>query len=54
MRAIFPTPAIDVWGLAIVMFSYFFTKYPFTVKCKTDNMRAISTLVGSRKLLNMI
>lgn len=54
LRTNYPTPAIDIWGLAVVMFTYLTNKNPFPIKCKTNNIKAISSLVGSQKLWNMI
>jgi len=47
------TPVIDVWALAIVIFTYYTDEKPFLFNCKTDNMRAIVTLIGGAKILEM-
>jgi serine/threonine protein kinase len=45
------TPAIDVWALAIVMFTYYTDLKPFGTNCKSNNLRAIANLVGGQKML---
>ena len=44
------TPAIDIWALAVVMFTYYTDMKPFAINCKTNNMRAIASLVGVERL----
>ena len=45
------TPAIDVWALAIVMFTFYFESKPFLPNCKDDNLKAILSFIGGPKLL---
>ena len=47
------TPAIDIWALGVVMFIYYTDRKPFFgVGCKKDNLKAIASLVGGRKLID--
>ncbi len=47
------TPAIDVWALGVVMFIFYTDSKPFTFNCKRDNLRAITSLVGGKKILDL-
>lgn len=47
------TPAIDIWSLGIVMFTFYTDSKPFTFNCKTNDLRAILSLVGGKKLLDL-
>lgn len=53
LRTLFITPAIDVWALAVVYFSFITAKKPFAVDCKESNFEAILTLVGSERFLKV-
>lgn len=46
MRANHYTPAIDVWALAVVMWTFVNDEKPFFSDCKQGNLKAIATLVG--------
>lgn len=46
MRASHMTPAIDVWALGVVMWTFFTDDKPFFTDCKKDNLQAIASLVG--------
>ena len=46
MKASHLTPAIDVWALAVVIWTYFTDDKPFFQDCKYNNMEAIASLVG--------
>lgn len=47
------TPAIDVWALGIVMFTFYTDSKPFSFNCKSDNLKAIVSLVGGKKILDL-
>ena len=48
------TPAIDIWALGVVMFTYYTDRKPFTgVNCKNNNLRAIASLIGGKKLIDL-
>jgi serine/threonine protein kinase len=47
------TPAIDVWALGVVMFTFYTDSKPFSFNCKSDNLRAIVSLVGGNKILDL-
>ena len=48
------TPLVDIWALAIVMFTFYTDEKPFTVNCKSDNnFKAILSLIGGDKLLSL-
>jgi hypothetical protein len=40
------TPAIDIWALAVVMWSFMTDDKPFYYECKNNNLKAIASLVG--------
>ena len=46
MRAAHITPAIDIWALAVVMWTFFTDDKPFFTDCKDNNLEAIASLVG--------
>jgi len=46
MRAGHLTPAIDIWALGIVMWTFFTEDKPFFTDCKENNLKAIASLVG--------
>jgi hypothetical protein len=45
------TPAIDIWSLAVVMFTFITNKKPFGGGCKNDNLKSIVSLIGGKKIL---
>lgn len=47
------TPIVDIWALAIVMFTFYTDEKPFSFNCKTDNLKAIISLVGGEKILSL-
>ena len=47
------TPAIDIWALGVVMYIYYSDVKPFSHNCKSSNIKAIASLVGGKKLLEM-
>lgn len=53
MRASHLTPAIDMWALGIVMWTFFTDEKPFFSDCKDNNLKAIASLVGIEKLIKM-
>jgi serine/threonine protein kinase len=53
LRTFYITPAVDVWALAIVMFTYYTDAKPYQVNCKTDNLLAVISLVGGKKILDL-
>jgi hypothetical protein len=46
-------PLVDIWALAVVMFTYYTDDKPFHFNCKTDNLKAIISLVGGDKILSL-
>lgn len=53
MRTYHVTPAIDIWSMGIVMFSFFSEKKPFYEDCKANNLIAIASLVGAEKVIDV-
>lgn len=53
MRSYHITPAIDVWALGVVMFTFYADRKPFYDDCKEHNLRAIADLLGVDKLIKM-
>jgi hypothetical protein len=51
MRTSYTTPGIDVWALAVVMWTFFTDEKPFFEDCKANNLEAIASLVGIKKLV---
>ena len=47
------TPLVDIWALAVVMFTYYTDDKPFSFNCKTDNLKAIISVVGGDKILSL-
>ena len=47
------TPAIDIWALGVVMFTFFTDKKPFYDECKENNLMAIAGVVGIDKIIKM-
>jgi len=54
LKTSFPTPAIDVWALGVVFYTYLFDEKPFKVNCKVSNLKAIVSLVGGNKIVEMV
>lgn len=54
LRTTHITPAADIWSLAIVMFTFFTDRKPFPLKCKTDGLKAIASLIGSRTIIELM
>ncbi len=48
------TPLVDIWALAIVMFTYYTDEKPFGLNCKNDNLKAITSLVGGDKIVSLL
>ncbi len=53
LKGKYATPLVDIWALAIVMFTYYTDEKPFSFNCKTDNLKAIVSLVGGDKILSL-
>ena len=53
-RSNFPTPAIDIFALASVMFTYITGKNPYPTKCKDHNLKAICGLVGGERIFEAV
>lgn len=47
------TPAIDIWALGMVMFTFYTDSKPFASNCKSDNLKAIVSLVGGKKIIEL-
>jgi len=47
------TPSVDIWALAVVMFTFYTDEKPFSLNCKNDNFKAIISLVGGDKILSL-
>ncbi len=47
------TPAIDIWALAVVMWSFMTDDKPFYYECKNNNLKAIASLVGMQRLIEI-
>jgi serine/threonine protein kinase len=46
MRTLYTTPAIDIWALGVVMWTFFTDDKPFFSDCKENNIKAIATMAG--------
>ena len=53
LRTNFATPAIDIWALAVVYFTFITDKKPFPLNCKNSNLEAILGLIGVDKFLKV-
>jgi hypothetical protein len=53
MRAAHLTPAIDIWALGVVMWTFFTEDKPFFIDCRDNNLEAIASLVGIKKLIEL-
>jgi serine/threonine protein kinase len=53
MGAAHVTPAMDIFSLGVMIYAYLADSKPYIANCSQDNLQAVGSLVGERRLLEV-